>query len=499
MKKIILLFLALLVTASTFAQSETYTYAAYNIENLFDADGVAVFDDYKTTDRDGEPQYTKEDVLTKIQHAVQVLQEFNDGKGPDIVTFVELESDFTPGKEWKSSEFLKKYQHTTLNKMLGDDFNEEIADLPSQLLLLKGMSDAGLWNYEVSVGKSELNRKGEPKNVQKNVTYSRFPIVKEKTNIHPVQRARPILETWIEVEGEELVIFNNHWKSGASSAEMERVRLQNAEVLRRRINELLSANPAQDIIISGDFNSDYNQKHRYGFDKTAVNDVLRSTGDEQKVARGNSKELFNLWYELPIGNRGSDTYRGKWGTLMQIMISSGMYDNQGLQYVDNSFAIGDMGFNTYSASGEPKRWNSAYSGSGYSDHLPVHMQFKVADEPVVYDNISVNDDTAWKAIDIRYQHPNQYISEDEFIKEDPRTNPAFFDEYVKATATVTENYDFEVNGIIYDVYTPSFRLNQILPMIAGTNQKVEFYGRFSKYRGNWQFIIESPEFIKVVK
>jgi endonuclease/exonuclease/phosphatase family metal-dependent hydrolase len=487
------------ITASAFAQSKTYTYVSYNVENLFDADGIAVFDDYKTTDRDGAPQYTKEDVLTKIQHAVQVLKEFNDGKGPDIVAFVELESDFTPGDEMSASAFLKKYQQTTLSKMLGEDFNDEIANLPSQLLLLKGMSDAGLWKYELAVGKSELNGRGEPNNVQKAVTYSRFPILNEKTKILPVQRARPILETWIEIEGEELVVFNNHWKSGAGSAKMEEIRLLNAEVLRRRLNELLSVNPAQDIIISGDFNSDYNQKYRYGFDKTAINDVLRSTGDEQKVANGNSKEVFNLWYELPVNKRGSDTYRGKWGTLMQIMISSGMYDNQGLQYIDNSFAVGDMGFNTYSASGEPKRWNSAYSGSGYSDHLPVYMQFKVADKPVVYNNFSVNDDAAWKPIEIRYQVPTQFITETDFTKDDPRNNAAFFDKYVKATATVTKNYDFVMNGITYDVYTPSFRLGNILPMIAGSDQKVEFYGRFSKYKGNWQFIIESPEYIKVVQ
>lgn len=499
MKKITLLFVMLLIASPVFAQTDSYTLVSYNIENLFDADGEAVFNDYKPTDREGAPQYTKEDVFTKIQHAIRVLKEFNDGKGPDIVAFVELESDFTPGKVLSARDFLEKYNDTTLEKMLGSDFDPDIADLPSHLLLLKGMIDAGLWEYNVAVGKSELNDNKEPENVQKTVTYSRFPILTEKTRVHPLEQARPILETWIEVEGEELVVFNNHWKSGAGSVEMEQIRLQNAEVLRRRLNELLSADPSLDIVLSGDFNSDYNQKYRYGFDKTAINDVLRSTGNEQKVAGGNTNELFNLWYELPVERRGSDTYRGKWGTLMQIMISSGLYDDKGIQYVDNSFSIGDMGFNTYSASGEPKRWNAAFSGSGFSDHLPVYMKFTVAKEKGSYTNFSVNDDSLWKPIDVNYQIPEQYVSEDEFIQDDPRNNPDFFDEYVKATARVTADYDFVVNGITYDVYTPSFRLNEVLPMVAGTDKSVVFYGRFSNYRGNWQFIIESPEFIKVVK
>lgn len=469
---------------------EEYTLVTYNVENLFDADGFAIFDDYKTTDRDGNDQYTKEDVLTKIQNAIRVLKEYNEGKGPDIAVLVELESDFTQpnGVSYADAgDFLGRYSHTTLSKMLSTEFDEKVADLPSEWLLLKGMVDAGMWNYQVEIGYSDRDENGEPENVQKTAVFSRFPILKEKTKIHPLVRARPILETWIDVDGNELVVFANHWKSGASSAEMEVLRLQNAEVLRARLDELIEENPEVDFVLAGDFNSDYNQKTRYEFEKTALDDVL-----------GND-DIFNLWYNFPIDERGSDTYRGYWGTLMQIMISNSLMDASGISYVSDSFDRGNFGFNVFSSSGEPKRWSSTFTGSGFSDHLPVSMKFRKSDgEEVLVKSSSVVAEE-WEAIPVEYNIPTEYLTEEEFFAEDPGTQPEFFNEYFYLTATVTDKYDFVVNGTTYDVYTPSFRLNEVLSEVKGTDTEIKFYGRFSQFRGNWQFVVEAPDFLIITE
>src|SRR5690554_6142995 len=497
------LFLLIVVSGAVHGQSTSeYTFVTYNVENLFDADEFAIYDDYKPSDKQGNVQYTNIHILNKVKNAVHLLKQYNDGKGPDIIAMVEMESDYTPTKgkpRWSNeSEFLAQYANTTLEKMLGEEFDKIIADLPSELLLLKGMIDGGMWDYEIAVGSSPKNDKGLPTTVQKNVIYSRLPIVKEKTIAHPLQQARSILETWIKVNGAELAVFTNHWKSGAGSDKMEVIRLQNAKVLRDRLDELLAENPNVDFVLAGDFNSDYNQKARYDFPTTAVNDVLKSVGDEQSVANAETNAAYNLWYEYPIEKRGSDTYRGYWGTLMQIMISPGMYDGEGVSYVDNSFERGDFGFNTYSTSGEPRRWSSTFSGSGYSDHLPVSMKFKLSTgKEVELVNPSKNDDDQWEAIPINYTIPIDFYSATEFTSADPTVNPDFFDEYFYLTATVTSNYKFVVNGTTYDVYTPSFRLNSVLKEIAGTDKEINFYGRFSQFRGNWQFVVEAPNFITI--
>lgn len=472
------------------SSTEEYTLVTYNVENLFDADGYSVFNDYKPTDRDGNDQYTKEDVLTKIQNAIQVLKEYNNGMGPDIAVLVELESDFTPNGKVTyadAGDFLGRFSYTTLEKMLGDDFDEQIADLPSEWLLLKGMVDSGMWNYQIEVGVSEKDDEGLPSSVQKTAIFSRFPILKEKTRIHPLERARPILETWIDVDGHELVVFSNHWKSGASAWEMEQIRIQNAGVLRTRLDELLAENPSIDFVLAGDFNSDYNQKERYKFEKTALDDVL------------GSDDTQNLWYNYPIDKRGSDTYRGYWGTLMQLIVSTSLMDNTGLSYIKDSFDRGDFGFNTFSSSGEPKRWSSTFSGSGYSDHLPVSMKFRKSDGMEMAINLMTDDEAEWKPISVSYTKPTEFLTEVEFNAADPTTNPDFYNEYFYLTATVTENYDFTVNGITYDVYTPSFRLNEVLDEVRGTDTEIRFYGRFSQFRGNWQFVVEDPDFITIKK
>lgn len=493
MKNLFLLLLFLVSLASCTTQEKEkattneYTLVTYNVENLFDADGYAVFDDYKTTDRDGSDLYTKEDVLTKIQNAVQVLKEYNEGKGPDIAVMVELESDFTPNGAVTyadAGDFLGRFAHTTLEKMLGVEFDDQVADLPSEWLLLKGMVDAGMWNYQVEVGHSEKNDQGLPSSVQKTAIFSRFPIKKEKTKIHPLVRARPILETWIDVDGNELAVFANHWKSGASSWEMEQVRFQNAEVLRARLDELTEENPAVDFVLAGDFNSDYNQKERYEFEKTALDDVLGSSDNK------------NLWYDFPLDQRGSDTYRGYWGTLMQIMVSNSLMDDSGLSYVNNSFNRGSFEYNTHSSSGEPNRWSSNFTGSGYSDHLPISMKFKKS-EGLETNGFSTSVTEEWKPIPVSYNIPTEFLTETEFMAGDPTTNPDFFNEYFYLTGTVTDKYDFTVNGTTYDVYTPSFRLNEVLSEIKGTDKKINFYGRFSQYRGNWQFVVEDPSFIVI--
>ena len=111
----------------------------------------------------------------------------------------------------------------------------------------------------------------------------------------------------------------------------EPTRAPNAKTLRTRFDEILKDDPNADIIIGGDFNSQYNQKVRYkNMKETGLNDVLGSQGNEL-VIRGKNRDLYNLWFELPAEDRGSDTYQGEWGTLMQLIISRWLYDYRGVQ------------------------------------------------------------------------------------------------------------------------------------------------------------------------
>jgi hypothetical protein len=186
--------------------------------------------------------------------------------------------------------------------------------------------------------------------------------------------ARDIIEAEIEVEGQSLFVYVNHWKSGASNRNLEPVRVENAKVLRSLIDARLVTDPQADIIIAGDLNSHYNHSALFPEMVTGVNDILGSTGRESF----NEADLYNLWFELAPEARYSEVWRGRIGSLMHILITRGLYDDSGISYIDGSFnKLVISGINA-DAIGRPIRWHSTgETGGGVSDHFPVYARFSL--------------------------------------------------------------------------------------------------------------------------
>src|SRR5690606_12937427 len=94
---------------------------------------------------------TNVQVLNKIRNIVRLMQQYGGGNGPDVLMAVEIEADHSPSSAAPSANtFLDRWSDSTLERMLGADFSDEIADIPAELLLLKGMWDAGLKGYDVA-------------------------------------------------------------------------------------------------------------------------------------------------------------------------------------------------------------------------------------------------------------------------------------------------------------------------------------------------------------
>jgi len=369
-------FVVLLCVASLVAQARVFTVAVYNVENLFDVDGVSLFEDY-APDRYG-PQH----LARKLENISRVLQRFNGGDGPDIVLLNEVEADQTPETSVTDIDaFLKKHARTKAKTLLTakDRLTPELAGLPAHVWLLKQLRDDRLSPYRAAVGRWRVDPTGHTV-AQTTVVLTRFPILEERT--HDTDGARGILEVVLVIDGQRLHVFNNHWKSGAGDPATEPVRLGNAQVLRDRLDEILRADPNADVILGGDFNSQYNQKQRYPqMPRTAINDVLRSQGDELALQLPGGPDLYNLWFELPNERRGSDVYQDEWGTLMQMMVTRGLYDFHGIQYLDNTFAVAAYpGFNADETSRRPVRWQFAEGGSGFSDHFPIFAMFRTVED-----------------------------------------------------------------------------------------------------------------------
>ncbi|MDQ8194069.1 endonuclease/exonuclease/phosphatase family protein [Coraliomargarita sp. SDUM461004] len=347
-----------------------FTVVTYNVENLFDVDGVALFDDYKMGPDAGTSGYSRRKFQTKLQGITDVLKTINAGAGPEVLLLQELEADFTPDSTVADFEaFLLQHRDQTVASMLGADWLPQYAGYPAVAWLLKSLSDAGLTGYEVVTAPARGMDSGV---AHTNAVFSKFPI--RAVERHPLVQARDIIAAELDVAGHPLFVYVNHWKSGASNPAREPIRVENARVLRQLLDARLAEDPHADVIVAGDLNSHYNHSILNPGIETGINDVLGSAGDESFA----QNDLYNLWFELPSNLRFSEVWRGHRGTLMHMLLTSGLYDDSGISYVDGSFSkLIVPGLNT-DAIGRPIRWSFAGdTGSGVSDHTPLYARFRV--------------------------------------------------------------------------------------------------------------------------
>ena len=481
-----------------------FTVVTYNVENLFDADGKAAFEDYAETG--AEHSYSPAHLLNKLRGIADVLKTFNSGQGPEVIAFNEIEMDFSPESSVTDyPAFLEKYQDTTAEAMLTTGLNDEVRSLPSEALLLKYLSDEGMTGYHVAVGadKPDLtalsaDAKGHIK-AQKNALFSKFPIV--SVNSHSTADARDILEVELSVDGQPFRVFVNHWKSGASSTESEQSRRANAETLRTRLNEIFEEDPSADVLVAGDFNSLYNQSQVHPhMVPSGVNDILGSQGDEKATANATNFSLYNLWFELPPDQRKSDHHRGHWGTLMQNMIVPGLYDQSGIQYVDNSFAVVVVdGVNVRTPLRLPKRWSNAGSGSGTSDHFPLAARFRVVKDA---DKSSRQELAAPGKNDGRAEPLSvglETLDADKVpvLGAEAAKNPAahvgeFF--RVKGKISVQKPLTVEAEGHQYLLWSQDFDFRREMQQFP-QGSEVEFVGELGLHKGKWQFLVDRPDWL----
>ncbi len=482
-----------------------FSVVTYNVENLFDVDRVAMFEDYAETGE--ENAYSPAKLLKKIQTIGRVLKTFNEGAGPDIVCFNEFEIDFTPDSQAGDlARFLDKYRSTTVEKMLTAELDNEIRGLPVEALLLKHLNDEDMKGYHIAVGADEpdfaamaIKGRGVHKKAHKNALFSKFPIM--DTRSHATPDARDILEVTLDVDGHPFTVFVNHWKSGASDFASEQSRRFNAKTLRDRLDAIFKEDPAADILIAGDFNSQYNQLQVYSFmGQTGLNTVLGSQADEKATASSTTYSLYNLWYELPPELRRSDHYSGKWGTLMQKMVTPGLYDYSGIQYVDNSFDVVLVdNVNTVTPLKLPKRWSNRGEGSGASDHFPISARFRTVSDGNTSRRIKLTspgkDDGPAELFEVN-THSIRPEDAPVFTKEITADTAKNMGEVFRVSGKVVslKPLTLQVEGQEYLLWSPKVELRKQMQKYP-KDSEVKLLGELGQHKGKLQFIVADVSWI----
>lgn len=337
-------------------QIDTISLMVYNVENVFDMiDNGTEYKQYKP----GKNNWTHETCSQKLSNIASVIVAAN----PDIAVLCEIE-------------------------------NAHAASLLKKKVRKLGCS----YKYLIS------GEKPNPATVCQTI-FSKYPIIFSKGHGVPKQGAyhtRNILEVDIKIGQDTLKIFALHWPS---KRYRESYRIKTSKVLIKRINQL----PDNcDYIITGDFNSNYNEAETFFTakldntnGKTAINHLLRTVKShpDSSLDFFNKREVlkqlgkpahYQPWLELPSHQRFSYIYKGQRNTLDHILLPKGLFDSIGVSYLNNSFSQFTWhGRLLYD--GVPFRWQISYKhngshhlGKGYSDHLPIIA--RLTTHPFTFDN-----------------------------------------------------------------------------------------------------------------
>ena len=309
--------------------------ATYNVENLFDLKTSGY--EYEEYIPNSVSDWNQKAYDTKIKNIAKVIKEIN----ADIIALQEIESReaFIDLKNRVKREGLY-YQYSAL---------------------------ADAKNTTVKVG-----------------IFSRYKILyKKEIPINATFHYRNILEVKIEVEGNEVYLFNNHWKSKAGK-ESERVLC--AKKLYHRIEEI---GFDKNIIMVGDFNSDYKEnkkidrKHNDTNGITGINDILHTDELTSKASPALTCKncLYNLWYDTDEENRYTYIFKKRKEALDNIIVTPYTLRNKEFHYINGT--ISSFKTNYLVVDGKINRWQMSkrkpkkHLGKGYSDHLPLTAEFLV--------------------------------------------------------------------------------------------------------------------------
>jgi hypothetical protein len=206
-----------------------------------------------------------------------------------------------------------------------------------------------------------------------------------------VRPTRGVLEVQVRIQDCPLTVLVNHWPSryGGREASAPR-REQAARVTRAIVDERMRAaardGTEADVLILGDLNDD-------PFD-VSVHDVLGAVRERRAVThpynlltqneRQTSPRLYNpTWALLAQSDQGTYYYwtDWTWNVFDQIIVSPGLLDGEGLDYVEGSLRVHAPQFlrdseeNAHRPAAFRKfrgTWNE-----GYSDHFAVRGELRL--------------------------------------------------------------------------------------------------------------------------
>ncbi len=324
------------------------SFGFWNLENLFDAE------DDPANEGDNEylpdKEWTAERYALKIEHLAQAIEDLN----VDLLGVCEVEN--------------KRVLQDLVEQPALQSRNYQIIHFESPDL--RGI-DLGLLHD------SKLQVIGEP-------------------HLHPIdlgpeeRPTRGVLEVTLQIDDQPLTVLVNHWPSRYGGVEASNPRRAKAAAVVRSLADAQMqmaavAEREADVLIMGDLNDDPFSP--------SVRDHLKAVRERRTVAHPynrlttNAKQkapkLYNpSWSFFAQADHGTYYYWNEWtwNVFDQVIVSPGLIDGEGLQYVEGSLRVHAPTFlrDTDKNANRPARFRK-FKGvweEGYSDHFAVRGELE---------------------------------------------------------------------------------------------------------------------------
>lgn len=331
------LFTALIAFSAltSFAQKEHHSVLAigfYNCENFFDT-----IDDPNKDDIENTP--TPEVFAQKVHNIATVFQKLGTDvtpDGPAVIGLAEVEND----------NVLKAV--TSQPELKNRNYKYVWFPTPD----VRGISTAMIYN---------------PKYFK---VLSSRPVHVPLESLGETRPTRDVLYVCGILAGDTVHILVNHWpsKSGGEARSMPGRRLA-AQVDKNLVDSLMKDNPKNKVLLMGDLNDNPTSD--------GVINVLQARADKKNVGPA---DIYNPWINMYKNGLGTESYRGEWNLIDQIMITGTFMQNPNdkWQYFKHEIYNRDFLKNQIGKDkGLPHRSYTANHvwDNGFSDHFPVVMYF----------------------------------------------------------------------------------------------------------------------------
>lgn len=314
-------------------QGKSFYVASWNVENLFDSKDDPFINDEEFLPESSK-QWTIDRFETKISNLAKVINQMNDGCGPDIIAFQEVEN--LNVLKWLAYRFKHR------------DYIIAHRDSPDE----RGIDVALFYDRKI---------------------FDIEDLDTVRVNLPTGTPTRYILKVSLRHKTEKSVIhfFVNHWPSRrGGEVKSEPNRIAAAQILKKSIFQLLDEDKNSQIILLGDFNDEPDNKS-----------ISETLGAAEFNCDGENSTLLNLAYTKALINEGSYLFGSAWNMIDQIIISGSLYDKKGIDFACGSYEVIKPDFMIIKEGDRKGGPLPTYSGSrylaGYSDHFPVGAKFVI--------------------------------------------------------------------------------------------------------------------------